>query len=207
MQPMIFLDGFLTGLILQIAIGPVFFYILNLTLQRSLIDGYLAILAAVLVDYMYITLAILGVGKFLEQGKYKRLLGIISSIVLVIFGVLMVLSAGEGQFAVDGHPWSRELFLQFLVHAAADDLKSANDHFLDQPFCQQGGRKGIFKTRIDPLRFCSRPGHICFSGTDGYRDILSESSNIFSVDPDTQSGRRGCSDALRPGPPGGTAPG
>jgi len=33
---MIVLDGFLTGLILQIAIGPVFFFILNLILQRSL---------------------------------------------------------------------------------------------------------------------------------------------------------------------------
>jgi len=93
---MIFLDGFLTGLILQIAIGPVFFYILNLTLQRSLMDGLFAVLAAVLVDYLYITLSILGVGKLLERSRNKRILGTLSSIVLLIFGGLMIQSAIGG---------------------------------------------------------------------------------------------------------------
>ncbi len=83
---MIFLDGFLTGLILQIAIGPVFFYILNLTLQRSLIDGYFAILAAVLVDYLYITLAVLGVGKADRAEKIQT-------------------SSGSDQFNCAGYLW------------------------------------------------------------------------------------------------------
>jgi threonine/homoserine/homoserine lactone efflux protein len=85
-------DGFLTGLILQIAIGPVFFYILNLSLQRTLLDGLLAVVAVTIVDYFFISLAVLGVGKLLETPNIKRGLGIISAIVLVLFGIVMIAS-------------------------------------------------------------------------------------------------------------------
>ena len=86
------LDGFLTGLILQIAIGPVFFFILNISLQRSVMDGLFAVAAVTLVDYLYIALAVVGVGKLLEKTKIKLTLGIISSLVLILFGIIMILS-------------------------------------------------------------------------------------------------------------------
>jgi threonine/homoserine/homoserine lactone efflux protein len=89
------LDGFLTGLILQIAIGPVFFFILNLSLQKSVIDGLFAVIAVTIVDYMFIALAVLGVGKLLEKPKIKFTLGIISSFVLMLFGIIMILSIGQ----------------------------------------------------------------------------------------------------------------
>jgi len=88
----IMFDGFLTGLILQIAIGPVFFYILNLSLQRTIFDGLLAVVAVTIVDYFFIALAVLGVGKLLEKPRIKLGLGIISSIVLILFGIVMILS-------------------------------------------------------------------------------------------------------------------
>jgi len=89
----ILLDGFLTGLLLQLAIGPVFLYILNISLQRTVIDGLVAVIAVTIVDYIYITLSVMGVGKLLEKPKTKLFLGIISSIVLVIFGIVMISSA------------------------------------------------------------------------------------------------------------------
>jgi len=89
----ILLDGFLTGLFLQLAIGPVFLYILNISLQRTVIDGLVAVIAVTIVDYIYITLSVMGVGKLLEKPKTKLFLGIISSIVLVIFGIVMISSA------------------------------------------------------------------------------------------------------------------
>lgn len=88
----VLLNGFLTGLILQIAIGPVFFFILNISLQRTLIDGLFAVIAVTLADYIFITLAVLGVGKLLEKPKIKLALGIISSLVLIIFGIIMILT-------------------------------------------------------------------------------------------------------------------
>jgi threonine/homoserine/homoserine lactone efflux protein len=86
----IFKNGFLTGLLLQLAIGPVFFFIINLTLQRTVLDGLIAVLAVTIVDYFYITLAILGVGKLLEKKGVKKIFGIISSIVLIIFGGIII---------------------------------------------------------------------------------------------------------------------
>lgn len=86
----IFKNGLATGLFLQLAIGPVFFYIVNLTLQKSFYDGLVAVLAVTIVDYLYITLSIIGIGKLLEKKKTKNVFGIISSIVLIIFGAIII---------------------------------------------------------------------------------------------------------------------
>lgn len=88
-------NGFLTGLILQIAIGPVFFFILNLSLQKTAIDGLVGVLAVTLVDYLFIALAVLGVGKLLERPKIKLASGIIGSLVLIIFGIVMIWSVRQ----------------------------------------------------------------------------------------------------------------
>ncbi len=89
-----FFNGLTTGLILQIAIGPVFFFIMNLVLQRGLFDGLAGVFAVTLVDYFYIMLAIFGIGKLLENKRIKKIFGVISSIVLVFFGLLIVKSLG-----------------------------------------------------------------------------------------------------------------
>jgi len=85
-----FKNGLLTGLALQLAIGPVFFFIINLALQKSIFDGLAGVLAVTTVDYLYITLSILGIGKLLKNDKFKKIFGIISSIVLVIFGGIIL---------------------------------------------------------------------------------------------------------------------
>jgi threonine/homoserine/homoserine lactone efflux protein len=94
----IMLSGFLTGLLLQIAIGPVFFFILNISLQKTVIDGLLAVIAVTIVDYIFITLAVVGVGKLLEKPKIKLGLGITSSVVLILFGIIMILSIKQNNF-------------------------------------------------------------------------------------------------------------
>ncbi|PRX34697.1 threonine/homoserine/homoserine lactone efflux protein [Orenia metallireducens] len=91
----VFLRGLSTGLILQIAIGPVFFFLANLALQKSLIDGLFAVAAVTIVDYLYIALAIAGIGKLLEKKKVKKTLGVISSIVLIAFGFYMAINIPE----------------------------------------------------------------------------------------------------------------
>jgi threonine/homoserine/homoserine lactone efflux protein len=98
----VMLSGFLTGFILQIAIGPVFFLIINISLQKTMIDGWMAVTAVTIVDYLFIALAVLGVGKLLEKSKIKLALGITSSIVLMIFGVIMILSIDANTLA--GNP-------------------------------------------------------------------------------------------------------
>lgn len=83
-------NGLLTGLILQLAVGPVFFFITNLALQRSFFDGLAGVLAVTFVDYLYILLAIFGIGKMLENQKIKKPFGIIGSMVLMVFGLIII---------------------------------------------------------------------------------------------------------------------
>lgn len=90
MTSKIFLKGYLTGLFLQLAIGPIFLIILNITLENGLWHGLFAVSGVAIVDYLYIICAIFGVGKLLETPKYKKIFTIISSIILTIFGVLLI---------------------------------------------------------------------------------------------------------------------
>jgi len=89
MEKNVLLKGFTTGIILQIAIGPVFVFILNISFQFGILNGLFAVLGVTVVDYLYIILAIFGVGKFLEIKKVKQIFSIISSIVLIIFGIYL----------------------------------------------------------------------------------------------------------------------
>ena len=113
-QIKIFKNGLLTGLLLQLAIGPVFFFVVSLVLQRTLLDGIIAVLAVTIVDYLYITLAILGLGKLLERKWFKRIFGFISSIVLIIFGWIMISDVLAKVPSIDGNPGSADLFTSFV---------------------------------------------------------------------------------------------
>lgn len=91
MNPFIvFIRGLLTGMLLQLAIGPVFIFIVNISMQSGLRSGIAAAAAVTLADYIYIALAILGIGKLIVVEGRKRFLTFISSLVLIIFGLMMI---------------------------------------------------------------------------------------------------------------------
>jgi len=110
----IFINGLSTGLLLQLAVGPVFFFIINLTLQRSIIDGFVAVLAVTIVDYFYITLAILGIGKLLEKKKVKKIFGIVSSTVLIIFGGIIINDVIGSDISIDVDATPSNLLTSFM---------------------------------------------------------------------------------------------
>jgi threonine/homoserine/homoserine lactone efflux protein len=74
------------------AIGPVVFFIINLTLQKTLLDWLVGALAISLVDIFYITLTTFWIGVILKKKKVNYIFGIISSIILIIFGGIILKS-------------------------------------------------------------------------------------------------------------------
>lgn len=86
----IFFKGFATGLLLQFAVGPVFVFIVNIAMQGGLVESLSAVLAVTAVDYLYITLAVFGIGRILENQGRRGILIFLSSSVLIIFGLLMI---------------------------------------------------------------------------------------------------------------------
>jgi threonine/homoserine/homoserine lactone efflux protein len=82
-------NGMLTGLILQLALGPVFFYVLGITVDSNFTNSLFAILAITLADYIYIILSLIGIGKLLQEDRVKKWFGLIGAIILVLFGVMI----------------------------------------------------------------------------------------------------------------------
>lgn len=83
-------NGLFTGFLIQLAIGPIFFFTINLALQKTLLDGLMGALAATVVSYIYIALSAFGIGKLLESQKIKKVFGIVSALVLTIFGGIII---------------------------------------------------------------------------------------------------------------------
>jgi threonine/homoserine/homoserine lactone efflux protein len=88
----IFINGVSTGLLLQLAVGPVFFLVMNITTQRTLWDGLCAVLAVTIADYLYITLSIAGVGKLLTRKRAAKIICAGGALVLIIFGGIIIFS-------------------------------------------------------------------------------------------------------------------
>lgn len=88
----IILNGILTGLAFQIAIGPVYIFIVNIALKKTVMDSVAAVLGVAIADYFYILLAIVGVGKLLESNIIKKTFGIISSVALIVIGFFLILT-------------------------------------------------------------------------------------------------------------------
>ena len=161
---MIFLDGFLTGLILQIAIGPVFFYILNLALARSLLDAYAAIGAAVLVDCLYISLAILGVGKALENRQVKTILSLVGAVVLGFFGWVMIQDPGNGRLVlqiVSGSTNPISSFLSTLLLTISSPLTIV---FWTGVFASKAVEKEYYKKDLIPFGIAAGLATLVFLG-------------------------------------------
>lgn len=81
---------------LQLAVGPVFFYVVNLSIQRTWLDGLAAAAAVTVVDLFYISLAIVGVGALFQSRRMRRAFGVLGAIALIAFGALMLRNAVDG---------------------------------------------------------------------------------------------------------------
>ena len=87
MHPLV--NGIVTGLFLQLAVGPVFFFVLGIALTSTFSNSLSAILAVTIADYFYITLSLVGVGRFIHRPHWKRLLAATSTLVLTLFGIFL----------------------------------------------------------------------------------------------------------------------
>ncbi|MFA6992534.1 MAG: LysE family transporter [Candidatus Gracilibacteria bacterium] len=110
----VFKNGIITGLIIQFATGPVFFFIVNLSLQKTIYDGFAGVIAVTLVDYLYIALAIFGLNKLLEKKKIKKIFGILSSAILIIFGAIIIKNITDVSISTPLNTGSTDILSSFI---------------------------------------------------------------------------------------------
>ena len=84
------LDGMLTGLFLQLALGPVFFFILGITVESNYTNSLAGIAAVTLADYIYIALSLIGIGQLLRKKQVRTIFGCVSAVILIFFGVMLL---------------------------------------------------------------------------------------------------------------------
>jgi threonine/homoserine/homoserine lactone efflux protein len=107
----IILNGVASGILLAFLIGPVFFTIMQTSIERGFTSGTLVAIGVSLSDAFYITLIYLGVYQLFDRGNFREYLAYFGGIVLVLFGAyyLFVKSKKVQQFGdVRGqmnNPW------------------------------------------------------------------------------------------------------
>jgi len=89
------LNGFRFGLLLQIAIGPIFVFVLKTATQSGILAAEAAVLAATLVDAIFVSLAILGVGKLFDKPRIKNVIKYFGALVLIYFGIGIILGSSD----------------------------------------------------------------------------------------------------------------
>lgn len=108
-----FRNGFFTGLSLQLAIGPVFFLIANLTLQKSFFDGFAGVLAVTVADTLFIASSILGIVRIPGNAKWRNVSRIVGSFFLIVIGCLILRSAWDSSIILSVIPSESGIFASF----------------------------------------------------------------------------------------------
>jgi threonine/homoserine/homoserine lactone efflux protein len=85
------IKGFRFGLLLQIAIGPVCLFIFKTAAESGIMAAQSGVLAATLIDALFVILAIAGLGVLLEKPGVKTFLKYFGTLILLYFGLGIIL--------------------------------------------------------------------------------------------------------------------
>ena len=107
----VILNGVFSGIVLAFLIGPVFFTILQTSIERGFGSGALVAVGVSLSDTFYITLTYLGAYRLLDQGSFRLYLAYFGGCVLFVFGVYYLFVKSKKLYGLDetkvqvNNPW------------------------------------------------------------------------------------------------------
>ena len=115
--------GFLFGMTLQLAIGPVCLFIFNSGIKNGFIHTFPGVCAIACVDALYMGLAIAGFAGIISNQKAKKILGIIGVFVVCAFGIKMIVdSLGTAAVLSVATKQSLPIFLSVFFLTASNPL-------------------------------------------------------------------------------------
>lgn len=83
----IVINGIINGIVLAFLIGPVFFTLIQTSIERGFTSGLFVALGVSLSDIFYICIAYLGLFQFLHNGDSRNLMAYGGGAVLLLFGI------------------------------------------------------------------------------------------------------------------------
>jgi threonine/homoserine/homoserine lactone efflux protein len=84
---MAFINGVLFGLTLTVMIGPVFFTIIQTSLEKGFAKASLVAIGVILGDIIMISIVYFGLSKIIGFNEHKEFIGYIGAVILAGFGV------------------------------------------------------------------------------------------------------------------------
>ncbi|MBX2970187.1 MAG: LysE family transporter [Cyclobacteriaceae bacterium] len=82
----IVLKGIVSGLVLALLIGPVFFSIIQTSIERGFVSGVLVAIGVSVSDAFYIFLAYMGLSQIFSNGDNQRYMAYLGGVILFAFG-------------------------------------------------------------------------------------------------------------------------
>jgi threonine/homoserine/homoserine lactone efflux protein len=83
--------GILLGLVLMISVGPIFFAVIETSINKGFYHALSIALGTLFSDAMYILLAFLGLSAFFEDDSFRLWMGICGGILLIGFGIYNII--------------------------------------------------------------------------------------------------------------------
>lgn len=93
------LNGIIMGSVLALLIGPVFFALLQTSIQKGFRAGALMATGVLFSDFLYILFCYLGLASLAESDLFRQLTGIIGGGIMIIFGILALVKPQPQQAA------------------------------------------------------------------------------------------------------------
>src|SRR5687768_6873391 len=85
------LNGVISGVVLAFLIGPVFFTILQTSIERGFWSGFFVAIGVSLSDAFYISLCYLGISQLFDTGNFREYLAYFGGGVLLMMGCYYLL--------------------------------------------------------------------------------------------------------------------
>ncbi len=112
--------GVLLGLVLMISVGPIFFAVIETSINKGFPYAFSIAIGTLFSDAMYIVLAFLGLSTFFDDNSFRLWMGICGGILLIGFGVMNLLKKVD-MHASDLHlqkkaPYYKYVLKGFLIN-------------------------------------------------------------------------------------------
>jgi threonine/homoserine/homoserine lactone efflux protein len=88
---MIVFNGIKLGLVLSFLVGPVFFAIIQTSVERGFWNGFLVALGVSLSDILYVTICYFGLAQFINDDQNKIYMAYGGGAILILFGLYHLL--------------------------------------------------------------------------------------------------------------------
>jgi len=85
------INGIFSGIVLALLIGPVFFSILQTSIEKGFWSGFFVAAGVSISDALYISIVYLGIYQFFDKGNFSGYLAFFGGVVLLLFGLYYLL--------------------------------------------------------------------------------------------------------------------